>query len=358
MDRYIPPQRRSRAQNSSTAIDSPPNTEDFSSPSSTVRRRYIPPQRRSRANSPPNTDDFSVPSNTVCRRLEELIPHGPIRSPGTYTLDEIRSHFGDTSRHCTLHDTVSRHGELSHIILFGKARLRWESDQVIFAHTNIDFLPGYREFKTSLEAKARSSNGGFGVKGKSASAGNAAARPRHGSPAGSAGRGGEKQAGTSESTRWGSIYHGLTKNVKQSVAVNSKDRSEKVIAVFAEHSRTKDPRNFVFTGYFRIQAIEFLKPGTAELIRMLKRKSPDPPRGSSSQKRQHHAARESEGWKREWAVIKLDKVEEEDVQPPEIEPLELELRLSEHGNLHALDGTHSGNEDIQESEDSTRLSFT
>ena len=294
----------------------------------------------------------------MCRRLEDLIPHEPPRPSGTYTLGEIRSHFGDSSRHCTLHDTASRHGELSHIILFSKARLRWESDRVIFAHTNIDFLPGYRYFKTSLEAKARGSGGASGVNGGPSSADNAATRPRRGSPASSAGRSGKKQAGTSKSTRWGSVYQGLATNGKQPVGVNSKDRSKKIVAVFAEHSRTKDLRYFIFTGYFRIQAIEFLKPGTWELIQMLKQKWPDPPRGSSNQKRQHHAARELEGWKREWAVIELDRVEGEDVQPPEIERLVLGSRSSEDGKLQGIDGTHNGNEDIQESEDSTRLSFT
>ena len=329
MGRYIPPQRRSRAQNSSTAIG-----------------------------SPPNNDDFSDPSDTVFRRLEDLIPHDPPRPSGTCTLGEIRSHFGDSSRHCTLHDTASRHGELSHIILFSKARLRWESDRVIFAHTNIDFLPGYRYFKTSLEAKARGGGGASGVNGGPLSADNAATRPRPGSPASSAGRSGKKQAGTSRSTGWGSVCQGLATNGKQSVGVNSKDRPEEVVAVFAEHSRAKGLRYFIFTGYFRIHAVDFLEPRTGKLIQMLKRKWPDPPRGSSHQKQQHHAAREHKGWKREWAVIELDRVEGEDVQPPKIERLELGSRLSEDGNLDGIDGTHNGNEDIQESEDSTRLSFT
>ena len=64
-------------------------------------------------------------------------------------IKEIYTHFAgaeysETTR-STLNNSIEHPEELAYVMLFPDANPRWKSDQIIFAKTNIEFLPGYEE---------------------------------------------------------------------------------------------------------------------------------------------------------------------------------------------------------------------
>ena len=292
--------------------------------------RYIPPQRRSPQklstdiSSPTNTVDINDPSNTEPRSLEDLDLDAQNRPLGTYTLDEIRSYFGDHLERSPLHDSAATPGELSYIILPHEAFPTWGS-QTVFAYKNIHIVPGHGDFKAGLDATATVSSGASSV--DSASTDDSAtegSRPE--SPATSEGGNAEEPAATSKSTTEGTVSREVVETGEQPISSNSGYRPKRILPVFTERSRAYDSKYCTFTGYFCIHSIDFHGPGP-ELSQVLEKKWPSLLE-DSSMLREKNRERRNKGRKKEWAVIKLDRVE--DLEPPEIKRVELEPRSSEY----------------------------
>lgn len=331
--------------------------------------RYIPPHLRNQAPDPKAADDDGSNDHSIetsRRRLADLqMTPGEIDN---FTLEEINAHFGDLTHHSTLHDSAAYPDKLSYLVLYRNANPRWESDRIIFVHTNIHILPGYVAFRRAMgeigkstqvtdpsEAATTRSGGKSGhdadvsipavITGKDASetvqpkeatrsstrkpaTGELAAAPssEHSLyddkipiPAITRGENSREVAQTTKQEA--DIEHSSEKGKDWAIGVDPKEayQTEFNVPIFSERPGPKSDRRFIFSGYFRILNIDFLKPQSPELIRMLEQKWVSTNRNSSlGSTRQRNAESWAKSLSQEWAVIKLEKVDKRGVEAPKI----------------------------------------
>ncbi|KAK5462991.1 hypothetical protein LTS15_002703 [Exophiala xenobiotica] len=119
---YVPPSQREMEGNA-TAGNNHGNTLPGAN-------RYIPPFLRNRdANAASTKEEAKTPLRPILRSAREIRQY---YSPG----EESPSH--DVA---TLHDSAETPGILTYVLIFHEANPRWPQDRIIFAKTNLDFLP-------------------------------------------------------------------------------------------------------------------------------------------------------------------------------------------------------------------------
>lgn len=277
--------------------------------------RYIPPALRRRqqdskeSESTASTSELTQADNALpIRKLEDLKIDGRkhrstnprAQDPNALALEEIHIHFSGllyaAASRSTLNDSSERQKQLAYVMLFSGANPRWDSEHILFAKTNIDFLPGYEEaFKCITDAEMSVT---IPNKAVSVSASNKGAAPA------SSGGGGET----------GSSIETLATHRRSPYDVDAPPDSP-LIPVFTEYPHKGW---FLLSGFYRLQRVSFLHPHSQELARMMAQKWDI----RDKYGRPKDVRRSKEAWEESlrvrWAVIKMEKVEDED-QKLEIE---------------------------------------
>ena len=275
--------------------------------------RYVPPHLRNIKGSAQNEADSATAhadSNQFARRRLQDLPINSANDDAGYSLDEIATYYnndqvGVSFKASTLHYSTNRPHELVYVLLFRDANPRWEKDQIIFAKTNIHILPGYSTFKVSIDGKSTTGQD-EGATEALTSLENLSLK-------------------ASEEHNQTPTHESPTKSSAEKHVPPSKvENTRPLIPIFSQQS-PKSSRRFTFTGYFRILNIEFLAPHCPELIRMLEQKwALTHGRGldSSDSRQTDTKQRNPERWAaslgHEWAVVKMERVEEEGLEEPNI----------------------------------------
>jgi hypothetical protein len=217
--------------------------------------------------------------------------------PDRYTIEEIQHYHWrhtkeanadqDTTipQHSTLNDSADLKNSLSHVLLFHGANPRWESEGIIFVKSNLEILPQYQQAKSErVPSKV-------------------------------------EPASKPESAEEEMKCRKRQKEDEPPIDIIPKESTP--IACFEQGRRSLKFEGFAFAGYFTIKNIALLSPFSKALTRMLEQKwSHEDKRGNAQV-----AKRRGEDWERslsyEWAVIKFEKMEGENVPPlpPKIEKL-------------------------------------
>ena len=272
----------------------------------TMPSRYVPPALRHRqenAGLPQGEGTPGIPqsdNDLPTRKLEHLqvdeSKHmsGSSRGlePDLLAIEDIHIHFAGldylVGSRSTLNDSILPAGpglgKLAYIMLFKDANPRWEQDRIIFAKTNISFLPGFEQASNGV-LKQRDESSGQCKDGKN-------------------------------STLQGHAEDQTCGSYDVDVPIDASP-----IPAFVEQPRKQ---TFLLAGWFRLEKISFLRPRSPELARMLAQKwDLRDKRG-----RTRNVRRDKEAWGRSlsvpWAVIKMTKVERGEGGR--------ELQIKRHGN--------------------------
>ena len=253
--------------------------------------RYVPPalrrQQQAIADQNPGVEGEGSPrveNPLPTRKLEDLKisnhhrPHGNprLQNPDALALEEIHMHFSgrdyEATTKSTLNSSTEQPDRLAYVMLFKDANPRWQSDSIIFAKTNISFLPGYED----------------AYKQEKATEDSASEHPQS--------------------------YNSTATNFAESQDIppyNAKiPETLALIPVFDQILRHgPSGGNFRFVGFHRIERITFLYPHSRELVRMLGQKWDI----RDKYGRQKNVQRDKSAWqgnlRTRWAVIKMEKVE-------------------------------------------------
>lgn len=282
-----------------------------------------------------NRDRNAAPSaSRSLTQLESTTPQKPLN-----TIDEIHEHYGSTCERSTLNDSKEHPKELSYIILFPGANPRWKPDRIIFAKTNISILPGYKKFKAALdeETKQAASAAEAGTSEKDATNGTTPQDPSQ--PSNDSAN--PLQPATPDQPSAANYVNIELENPTAPPAPATAPSDESTptntrpIPVFLDLAFKYTPRKYCFHGYFTPARVDFLKPGSPELVRMLEQKFTQPSSrgGHRGRGRGQQAPRQRErdpaAWKKsldlEWAVMFMRRCPDEEVAAlgePEIERYE------------------------------------
>ena len=293
--------------------------------------RYVPPQLRARSGSKQDESDSAASATTNVNST--LLPRRPLGDltfssgddDGGHSMDEIAAHYNDDQlrlnlKASTFRCSATKPRELVYILLFQGANPRWESDQIIFAKTNIHILPGYSVFKTSMNGENTTDQAEGAAETMTA-----VEKPFLGAS------NEHRPTSTNETPAKSSLEtlasgEDLSSIKELTQGQNVKDDTPPHIPVFCEQSN----RRFTFTGFFQILNIEFLAPGSAALIRMLEQKwalTHNSARSDAYSQRSGTRQRNPEKWAEslslEWAVVKMEKVEKSGLEEPKIGKIEV-----------------------------------
>lgn len=280
--------------------------------------RYVPPQLRNNSVSSQDESD-SATSATANADFSQLLQRslqdlniGSANKDAGHSFDEIATYYNNDQlevnfKALTLHGSITKSHELVYVLLFRNVNPRWESDQIIFAKTNMHILPGYSAFKASIN------------RGKIIS-------QVEGAKEGSTSVDIPFLGASDERNRTSMKENSAKSAAEEQVAKLTQDNTSPLISVFSDQFY----RRFTFTGYFRILNIDFLAPERAELIRMLEQKwalTHNSGRGDHYSQRIETKQRNPEKWAEslglECAVVKMGKVEKEGLEEPKIEKIEV-----------------------------------
>ena len=248
--------------------------------------RYVPPALRAAkaavltSETGQNSDDAAV-EDTARRKLSELAVSPECERP-LLTLSEITNHYGRSTRKTTLHDSAKKPDELAYIILFHNSNPRWFKERIIFAKTNLNLLPGHGQSdeNTVTEVSSQESQPSSSPPNKSNNA--------------------RSQAGPT-----GPIIPVYLETSKKS------------------RSQSAESRSFVFHGYFRLARVDFLKPQSPALVRMLEQKWEVQHGWKAGQTKQRIAEAWAESLRHEWAVVQMGTIPKGEVPgDPEIRRVE------------------------------------
>ncbi|KAF4542209.1 30s ribosomal protein s16 [Lasiodiplodia theobromae] len=184
--------------------------------------------------------------------------------------------------HSTLNSSTSEPDRLKYIMLFKEANPRWEADHLIYVKTNLHYLPGSERFvNASVSSEQPAGNGELNGKTDDHSS----KKPL------------QPEAPSSAHQPSGSTH-----------TPDLADYQMEPIAVFEQVGNRSG--GFRFIGYHKIARLQFLEPGSPDLVRMLEQKfSATDKFGRVVQQQRSHAS-----WKasleHRWAVMKLEKDED------------------------------------------------
>lgn len=297
--------------------------------------RYLPPHLRNKSRSDTTESDTADRADSTQvlaqRHLSDLKLSNDTGRP-LYTLAELNHHFGSSLVHSTLRDTSTNPGSLGFVILFRGANPRWKTDHIVFAHTNINILPGYDEFKQQLK------NDNLDAKDDTS-----------------------EEVATASDTNISSdtldrTTHKLVDDVRSNnTQAESSESAEAPTEHVLSHSTAAIPvfmdigghdrlRKFKFHGYFRLARVEFLKPQSPELVRMLQQKwqpTQRNPKVPPSRGKTRDATAWANSLSQEWAVVQFEATPHDGtLEDPKIEILPdpaKDLETGANGNDLSLD---------------------
>ena len=286
--------------------------------------RYVPPHLRRQQQAAADQETASGTTQLAddalpTRKLEDLkvsnrkSGHGNPRAkdPNALAFEEIHMHFAgrsylSTSR-STLNNSLEKPNDVAYVMLFKDANPRWDSDGILFAKTNIAFLPGYEK------AYGKGSSGIDAMTANSDS--------------------GERTRDTDKELPQtpGSHDVGLAQN-------------SPAVPVFVQ-TFGRSSQFFHLSGFFRIQKLTFLDPHSQELARMLAQKWDI----RDKRGRQKNVQRDKGAWEKSldtrWAVIKMEKVGQgEEEQVLEIEKFDDPTAVREEAMSASKGELEKGNE--------------
>ncbi|KKY28629.1 hypothetical protein UCRPC4_g00435 [Phaeomoniella chlamydospora] len=312
--------------------------------------RYLPPHLREQNVSTASTEStVDGPSEASTRRtlselqLDATSPNkiqGPKANGDSgqdqplHTIDEIHTHYhNEQGSHTTLNESPTTSGKLAYIILFRNANPRWQSGRTIYAKTNIHLLPGYDKYFKDDDSSSSS-------KGKN-----------------------HEDRTTNLDIDRGQHEDGnssIRSTCQHSPPIDDQEKKSPTnngpIPVFLEVTKKRQTRKFLYYGYWDLAKIDFLKPRSPGLVRMLQqkwsghisnqtRKSEWRPSSANTPKE-----RNPEAWEKslgqKWAVIKLRKVTKaedgSELKDPDIQELDAEeeqglgkeVEVSNHDNRY------------------------
>ncbi|KAK6086594.1 hypothetical protein SCUP515_00160 [Seiridium cupressi] len=289
-------------------------------------------------------------------------------------------------KHATLHDSAARSGQLCYMQLYMGANPRWNSDEIVFAKSPLQILPGYIEQKeksgpswglpeedknsTAGKASLQAEDSNDTVKRNDAPEANVIVSSTWDDAAGHSGV--VKDAtGTTNSTgenghetnqtrspihptqgngsgqNLGSHTPSSPSDVKtvpasEFYSENSTPNYPSIppidyapdphdpIAVFQEVRSVSNKKAFIFSGWYGISRVNIIAPHSAELIRMLQQKWERRDRFGNVSK---SISRDLSAWKssmkHEWAVVKFNKLGDGAPPVPQIEKTEMIPKQSE-----------------------------
>ncbi|KAK4507550.1 hypothetical protein PRZ48_001285 [Zasmidium cellare] len=262
--------------------------------------RYVPPGRRGKpqdtAGGKPPADDESLVS------LEEIREHF------WHASQDDLPRFSDSTAGRTLHDSAATPGKLAYLILFHGANPQWEADNVIFTKSSLDLLPSQLADDPS---KAPSSDEPNNVDEGSASKATGA----------------EVEDSKVKPDGVNTEVKLEPSSEKPAVDGSSGHKNgPNPIAVF-KHARKGQVGRFLrFDGWYQIDRLAFLNPGSPELVKMLEKKWTKTDRFGNARPQERSEEKWKESLSHRWAVLKLrkDKVAEKELGVPKIERLDLD----------------------------------
>ena len=281
--------------------------------------RYVPPARRSQGQSK-DTSSTKEPTINLPRSLEELSLSQPQqksggpgsrrrldwderpRQDGEFDSAEIHDYYwpgqlaagfseeGPTDSHrptqSTLNDSHKHKGELTYIRLFPDANPRWDSDNIIFAHTSINILPGYTEAFANAEDVA------------------AADVDLTTQPQGKQSASEFIQSTSTSESKTSPPPTTTTPPISHPIAVFTQTYPER---------GSNSSVYFRFTGWYQLRTVDFLHPNSPDLTRMMQQK------WDIKDRRGKDVRREKSAWAKSmalrWAVCKFEKLEVQDEAP-------------------------------------------
>lgn len=249
--RYIPPALRKKLGETTTSVEPPQETRS------------------------PSPIDTRKQDSTLFTERELSVHFRPEHEDGQ--IDELP--FTPLRRTSTLNSSTASPDQLAWIKLFQGANPRWASDRIIFVKTNLDLLPTLSPSESSIDDDSA------------------------------------KQSLPSSENSGGQRERQEQQHPSKSVATESKDpvsmampTLSEPVAVFEQIRR--GTHNFHFGSWYRVNQVQYLKPQSQELIRMLSLKWEYKDRRGHVQQRQ----RDEKGWqeslKHRWAVIQMVRDEE------------------------------------------------
>lgn len=332
-------------------------------PEQPTMSRYVPPHLRnaittasssvkSSAKTHVDSEDAAIISTR--RTLEQLALSTPRLDGHLHTCHEIQQHFGSTGVRSTLNNSGENPQELAYVILFHGANPRWEDDRILFAHTQIELLPGYGELDKEGKLRLEYQDAGI-VRGNAL---NKAATSQKLQQA----AGGQREAahlGDEVSAKVNSFGVDEKRETLRQTAVIDYERASlsrylpskpasasskgpamataapsdepvecltRAIPVFSELRRGGSSRKYAFSGYYTIGRTEFLLPHSTELVRMLEQKWNAGSRQPHPRHQRKGGERDPEAWARSlaetWAVVKMPPLGDLTKEPPNIAILE------------------------------------
>lgn len=349
--------------------------------------RYLPPHQRNQTASEPQADAAASdarqeavtsdsnhdPSDdgSTRRSLASLSLSTPQSQRPLHTLQEICSHYQSQWLNGTLHDSEEFTNQLAYVVLHHNANPRWKDDGIIFAHTNIKLLPGYDAFVADLDQDKEHTTPAIEGQADEIGAGDTepgASEANVADPGQSLNTEAVQEgvweialeAGSdvsrtemTPSDQRASMAADKTGGNATLASTSITDTIDRPIPVFSEFRFKYSDRKLVFSGYYKLTAVDYLKPNSPELIKMLEQKwqlsqqaaSKPASRGSArgwgrggqngrggrgGRARPAWYDRDAEAWKRSlnetWAVLELATWEEagqaEQLEAPVINVIE------------------------------------
>lgn len=303
--------------------------------------RYVPPSLRSKdaeaagasEASKGGSQDAAPSGPRSLTQLESTTPQRPL-----HTIDEIHDNYSSTCERSTLNDSKTHPKELSYIILFPGANPRWKPDRIIFAKTNINILPGYDKFKTALdeETKQAAADAEAGSSAKDAVIGNSQpdSSPATADDSNPLAAAAAKPPSSTDHVNVELEDPSTPGATAPALSDQPVTYSTRPIPIFLDLAFKYTTRKYCFHGYFTPARVDFLKPGSPELVRMLEQKFTQPSsgrgggynRGRGGRQAPKQRERDPAAWKKslnlEWAVLQMKKVADEEAEKswdPQIE---------------------------------------
>ena len=263
--------------------------------------------------------------------------------PNTIDRTDIHTHFAgddyDNETRSTLNDSTERLGELAYVMLYKSANPRWKHECIVFAKTNLHLLPGYEAAYPKDAGNAQptqTSNSDAETRPGHAVQGNSDAVQHDGDTS-------RANGAPTEDVKEVSQYHGETgqattqrmtlAQAQESVQAaddckvtkspsdpasptleSSKPpltaHESKPVAAFQQGRDT-----FKFVGWYILGHVDFLKPRSPELLKMLDQKWSVTDRSGKKREKTRGAEEWEKSLGHRWAVIQMARMEEQPASP-------------------------------------------
>ncbi|KAI4690238.1 uncharacterized protein J4E84_004422 [Alternaria hordeiaustralica] len=286
---------------------------------------YVPPHLRKKAE--PTTVSDAPPTSVA---IPSVVPSSKLQErsdDNLYTVQEIHTYFwgegagAEDTHNATLHSSAANPNGLSWVLLFNGANPKWDEDGVIFVKSNLNLLTvptPASELKSviavALPAQRLDKPGEDG----------GVMLPTSSEVADE-----DYEEGSSSGTPEPTTTEPLSDHPNERVLIDYSP-----IAVFSQVVR-RDSRPFKFIGWYEIEHLQILEPGSQGLLHMLWDKWNPKDKHGNYVPRQRGSVNLMKSMSYSWAVVQMKKDEEamENKGEPKIERM---------GNTEDMTGDSEG----------------